>query len=548
MAGVDKKLVCMFYFTRSMADDCLWKCRKCEKDYKTKAGAGWTNLYKHLQSCHDGNDFEQAYRDSTASNVNRIDSILAKVASKKEQDTFHWIEWVVMRHMSLLEVDNTLTRKLCKHSSICSKTLRKNILAVKDDVEETIRNFLPDKFSVLFDGWSHGSEHYMGVTAAFTNPKTKAYCEVLLSMEPLLANGVITLTARVHQEHIEATLSLYGKDVDNVLCLVGDNCSVNQKVATDMDLPLLGCAAHKMNLAVRSWISAQPGFPEAIKTVSTLMKKARTAKNSARLRQLTNLKAIKENDTRWSSTFNMLSRYLRLKEELSAVDALVDFLPGPPEHRIIQTCFTQLEKFNIIMLDLQSAALSFVEARLFFDLILVDHPELATHLSASAPIVQDSTFETAVIKLHSELPLNALEKRAVAHMLVANATNNPVEDNTESRRQLSYLQKVRDQVKRRKLNSSEPVRSQYISLDSLPGTSVSLERLFSAAKLFLTPGRSRTSPVLFEALLFLKHNRIFWDVHAVGRAMGMQVRSDILAEDSDVFYDECFDEDDEDDE
>ena len=50
----------------------------------------------------------------------------------------------------------------------------------------------------------------------------------------------------------------------------------------------------------------------------------------------------------------------------------------------------------------------------------------------------------------------------------------------------------------------------YINFDVLPGTSVNCEHLFSLAKHILSDTRKKTSPRLFEALLFLKVNRELW--------------------------------------
>ena len=64
-------------------------------------------------------------------------------------------------------------------------------------------------------------------------------------------------------------------------------------------------------------------------------------------------------------------------------------------------------------------------------------------------------------------------------------------------------------------------REQFVNLDVIPGTSVNCERLFSLAKHILTDTRKNTTPILFEALLFLKVvNRSLWDAHSVGIAMG----------------------------
>ena len=50
--------------------------------------------------------------------------------------------------------------------------------------------------------------------------------------------------------------------------------------------------------------------------------------------------------------------------------------------------------------------------------------------------------------------------------------------------------------------------------------SVSCKRLVSIAKHILTCVRKSTSPLVFEAILFLKMNRHFWNDVIVGKAMG----------------------------
>ena len=48
--------------------------------------------------------------------------------------------------------------------------------------------------------------------------------------------------------------------------------------------------------------------------------------------------------------------------------------------------------------------------------------------------------------------------------------------------------------------------------DYVIGSAAVVERLWSVARYILTTNRSSLSPVLFEALLFLRSNRTLWDV------------------------------------
>ena len=86
--------------------------------------------------------------------------------------------------------------------------------------------------------------------------------------------------------------------------------------------------------------------------------------------------------------------------------------------------------------------------------------------------------------------------------------------------QINYADTIQQRIKRRK-SALGSVYDDYICLDLLVGTSVSwCERLFSIAKHILTCVRKSTSPLVFEAILFLKMNRHFWNDVIVGKAMG----------------------------
>ncbi len=57
------------------------------------------------------------------------------------------------------------------------------------------------------------------------------------------------------------------------------------------------------------------------------------------------------------------------------------------------------------------------------------------------------------------------------------------------------------------------------------GSAAVVECLWSVARYILTTNRSLLSPVLFEALLFLRSNCTLWDVRTVQRAL-LAVRED----------------------
>ena len=107
-------------------------------------------------------------------------------------------------------------------------------------------------------------------------------------------------------------LAIYGKDTTNVICFVGDNCNVNQSIARTMKIPLIGCASHKFNLAVKRWIKEQPQLTDIIEKVAAVMKKASTLKVAAKLKKSTKYATVRENDTEWSSSFHMVRHFFRI--------------------------------------------------------------------------------------------------------------------------------------------------------------------------------------------------------------------------------------------
>ena len=124
----------------------------------------------------------------------------------------------------------------------------------------SIAGKLSHNVAIVFDGWTVGAIHYIGISASYTTVigGEETTMHTLLSMRPLLVGEVAGMTARDHLVHLSQVMRLYGKTEDNVMCLIGDNCSVNRSLANLMKVPLVGCGAHKFNLAIRKWISNQP--------------------------------------------------------------------------------------------------------------------------------------------------------------------------------------------------------------------------------------------------------------------------------------------------
>ena len=96
---------------------------------------------------------------------------------------------------------------------------------VTKEVENKISTIFPDRYSLIIDGWTNASTHYFRVFASFS-PNQSYSGKVLLGFSPLLSES--SLSASEYYEFLKYVLELYEKSLDNVVCLVCDNCEVNK--------------------------------------------------------------------------------------------------------------------------------------------------------------------------------------------------------------------------------------------------------------------------------------------------------------------------------
>jgi hypothetical protein len=410
--------------------------------------------------------------------------------------------------------------------------LRKYILQLFSEVCEILAKKLPESFTVLFDGWTDGSYHYIGVCAAYAD--NGHYSEDLLAIQPLLDDT--KFTAEEHAQYLESTVALYKKSINkNVKCFVGDNCQVNKSLATGLGKPLVGCYSHRFNLAVNRWVKERPGLEDSINCIKKVMKKGRNLKNAAKLRQLTALKAITDNDTRWTSTFYMIKRFFRLQEELKSIEALEEEMPTTATINIVKRSYDQLEKFHNITKSLQEKGLSLAEGREIFNGVLEDYPDLTHYLADDSAIVHCVDFERGVCKIangaHSTL--TAAERQAVAHLRKFPVSEEEVPEGQtlQANPKMTYFEELRLRKKRR----NEP--QEYINVQIVQSTSCSIERLFSDSKYILTDYRKSMSPILFQAILFLKKNKYLWNAETVAKALHRKDdETQDLQLDDDMYY------------
>ncbi|ETN16032.1 hypothetical protein PPTG_06264 [Phytophthora nicotianae INRA-310] len=133
--------------------------------------------------------------------------------------------------------------------------------------------------------------------------------------------------------------------------VVGDNCAVNKRLAHLMGVPLVGCASHRLNLAVRRFL--KPG-----------------------------------------STFAMLDRYLALREYISADDdELAEVMPSPAANRRLKALLVEMADVESISKKLQSIDLNLLDDRDLLNGLLEIKPSLSHYLAPNSDIVHSPDFE-----------------------------------------------------------------------------------------------------------------------------------------------------------
>ncbi len=158
------------------------------------------------------------------------------------------------------------------------------------------------------------------------------------------------------------------------------------------------------------------------------MKKASTLKIAGQLRELTSYATVRENVTRWSSTYQIISRFLKIHTQLSGVAELLSLLPNHLEVDHLIRAHESLEKFNSITLMLQRDGMSFVESREIFDLFLADYPDFANYLADGARVVENQPFEEALMQLARGQQLSEAQKALVAPFLKDHTEDNKPEE------------------------------------------------------------------------------------------------------------------------
>ncbi|ETP25892.1 hypothetical protein F441_01293 [Phytophthora nicotianae CJ01A1] len=467
------KQVATFFFKRLVNDNNdptgYFECKACGRSRKQAAGTGHTNL--------------------------------------KASNRFAWLEWVVKSNLPLSFVENPVIRRYTNLPPVSVDTLHLNMEAVTREVETIIGAEMITEFGLIFDGWSNGSEYYLAVYAVYSIKSGGHY--PLLSMAPVVNEPEDDRGAESLLAAISTFLPFFGKTVEQCLFLVGDICSVNKKLANLMGVILVGCASHRLILALKAILAP---YEADLCKVQRLMKKLKTLSEGAKLRLVKPLRPVLRQETRWGSTHAMLRRYFVLRGFLSMDDdELAEFLPSPATHSPFKALLNELSDCESVSLALQGDDVDLLGARDLLDGLIAVKPILKTYIGASANIIHSPAFESGCCKVLAGDAAKLLrgEKTALGPFL----------QGLECEPQAVALQKEGFAERILKKRKIKPCVASYPLVSAIPPTSNRVERLFSVARAMIGHERQALSPLAVEMLLFLKVNASYWDVEVVDRCV-----------------------------
>ncbi|DAZ98076.1 TPA: hypothetical protein N0F65_001951 [Lagenidium giganteum] len=172
--------------------------------------------------------------------------------------------------------------------------------------------------------------------------------------------------------------------------------SANLAFARKINLPLIGCHSHRLNLATNVFLDNHASISSKVVDVMNL----------------DSLIPVLQNETRWSSTYTMLRRFLDIAGRLDESDPeLARLLPSPSEKLRISSLVDDLGKFDSL-----SKSITLKHARQMLDSLQNAFPHvLARHLSSDSSFVPFPHFKNAVTKIQSgkKCRLIAEERAAV---------------------------------------------------------------------------------------------------------------------------------------
>jgi hypothetical protein len=361
-------------------------------------------------------------------------------------------------------------------------------------------------------------------------------------------------TADAHAHHITNILeSFYGISVaEFVTNQTADSASVNLSLAKKLKIAHVNCENHLLNNELKLWLKNSAVYVDDVNlngrifgpwTVCNVIHKCmvdlKTNKNRSILCKLTDLVPTIGCQTRWASMGNMVNKYNKMKDAIAQASTEDGSdLTVPPTSpfftKSLKKTSAILSDINYVSVNMQKSMATLSECEKLQKIVIALSEDnrynidsdwygnsfgkvyIATD-SAKRP---DKAFVSAVIKMQRRqgTMLNDNETKAVKRWLPQESNSSTVMPGANMTAADMIAQISGNKTAGVKRNSDEMSVEVDDCFDHVIGSAAEVERLWSIARYLLTTLRSQLSPILFEALLFLRLNRTLWNERTVQMA------------------------------
>ena len=163
-----------------------------------------------------------------------------------------YIRWIIKTFQPISTCGNPYFRRMCNawssrnSNTISASTVTKEMLKVKDQVMEAMKEFLIDQhFALTTDHWtSCSNETYMASTIHYIDegwiPRS-----MTLSCDPHTGEIIGVLTAKLLKEAWE----VFNLNEDHIVAVVSDTAANVTAAGRHYPCPLIYCAAHNLELS-----------------------------------------------------------------------------------------------------------------------------------------------------------------------------------------------------------------------------------------------------------------------------------------------------------
>ena len=486
------------------AEICGRECVSKHNSFSVIANSGYTNLRNHIKECIP--DWESVYSNR---GVGKCDIRNHIKVDKESQKIFSWIELIIMENLPFAFVEKELPRKFAKYGPISKYTLMKYMDQLGYECEGVLKDLIPDKFGISFDGWDNGlSTNLCGIFINWYDPIQKCIKTYLLRLAQLIRSD--DFGADSHIESIGVFLERVGKSWDNVAVVMGDNTETNLAIARRSGKPFFGCHSHRLNLGVKVFLRP---FEIELRMVNHLMVALSSKKNCGRLRAGgCKLRPVRQHEIRWNGTFRMLKQYLAIRPFLSlppwsALNQIVELLPSPLQELRLRGLFDELKVFEMVSKGLQRTENTLYDARYALNFLGQKHPLILSKVGPEFADHRWRAFESGIVKVqgHQEMHLNEAEKVALEPFLLdPHVAEIQAEGIDEAESYESLMKKARQEI---------PVvqETNYINTSFVKADTNTCERLFSVSRKVWREDRKAMTTAHFELVMVLKCNRMLWD-------------------------------------